>query len=77
MRMRVDHAADAVYLNLTDRPIKDTEEVADSIVVDYDDDSRIVDIENPRCIEAHRRPDRAQATSFRGSLVFTRGRGAS
>jgi len=35
MRMRVDHAADAVYLNLTDRPIKDSEEVADGIVVDY------------------------------------------
>jgi uncharacterized protein YuzE len=36
MRVRVDHAADAVYLNLTDRPIKDSEEVADGIVVDYD-----------------------------------------
>ena len=36
MRMKVDHGADAVYLNLTDRPIKDSEEVADGIVVDYD-----------------------------------------
>jgi uncharacterized protein YuzE len=45
MRMRVDHAADAVYLNLTDRPIKDSEEVADGIVVDYDDEGRIVGIE--------------------------------
>ena len=45
MRMRVDHAADAVYLNLTDRPIKDSEEVADGIVVDYDDQGRIVGIE--------------------------------
>ena len=26
MRVRVDHAADAVYLNLTDRPIKDSAE---------------------------------------------------
>ena len=40
-----DHAADAVYLNLTDRPIKDSEEVADGIVVDYDDEGRIVGIE--------------------------------
>jgi hypothetical protein len=29
--MRVDHAADAIYLNLTDRPIRDSEEVADGI----------------------------------------------
>jgi uncharacterized protein YuzE len=45
MRMRVDHAADAIYLNLTDRPIKESEEVADGIVVDYDDEGRIVGIE--------------------------------
>jgi uncharacterized protein YuzE len=45
MRMRVDHAADAVYLNPTDRPIKDSEEVADGIVVDYDEEGRIVGIE--------------------------------
>jgi uncharacterized protein YuzE len=43
MRMRVDHAADAVYLNLTDRPIRDSEEVADGI--DYGDEGRIVGIE--------------------------------
>jgi uncharacterized protein YuzE len=36
MRVRVDRAADAVYLNLTDRRIEDSEEVADGIVVDYD-----------------------------------------
>jgi uncharacterized protein YuzE len=45
MRLRVDHAADAVYLNLTDRPIKDSDEVADGIVVDYDYEGRIVGIE--------------------------------
>jgi hypothetical protein len=33
MRVRVDHAADAVYVNLTDRPIKESEEVAEGIVV--------------------------------------------
>lgn len=45
MRMRVDHAADAVYLNLTERSIRDSEQVADGIVVDYDDEGRIVGIE--------------------------------
>jgi uncharacterized protein YuzE len=45
MQLRVDHAADAIYLNLTDRPIKDGEEVADGIIVDHDDEGRIVGIE--------------------------------
>jgi uncharacterized protein YuzE len=45
MRVRVDHAADAVYVNLTDRPIKDSEEIADGIVLDYDGEGRIVGIE--------------------------------
>jgi uncharacterized protein YuzE len=45
MRLRVHHASDAVYLNLTDRPIKHSEEVADVIVVDYDHEGRIVGVE--------------------------------
>jgi YD repeat-containing protein len=45
MRVRVDSGADAVYLNLTDRPIQESEEVADGIVVDYDAEGRIVGIE--------------------------------
>ena len=45
MRVRVDHGADAVYLNLTDRPIKDSEQVADGIIVDYDAEGRIVGVE--------------------------------
>jgi uncharacterized protein YuzE len=54
MRVRVDHAADAVYLNLTDRPIKDSAEVADGIVVDYDDEGRIVGVE---ILDAAKRTD--------------------
>ena len=54
MRMRVDHGADAIYLNLTDRSIKDSEEVADGIVVDYDDEGRIVGIE---ILDASKRTD--------------------
>ena len=54
MRVRVDHAADAVYLNLTDRPVKDSAEVADGIVVDYDDAGRIVGIE---ILDASKRTD--------------------
>jgi uncharacterized protein YuzE len=58
MRVRVDHAADAVYLNLTDRPIKDSAEVADGIVVDYDDAGRIVGIE---ILDASKRTDDPEA----------------
>ena len=45
MRMRVDQDADAIYINLTDRVIKDSAEVADGIVVDYDDQGRVVGVE--------------------------------
>lgn len=54
MHVRVDHAADAVYVNLTDRPIKDSEEVADGIVVDYDAEGRIVGVE---ILDASKRTD--------------------
>jgi uncharacterized protein YuzE len=54
MRVRVDHGADAVYLNLTDRPIKDSEEVADGIVVDYEAEGRIVGVE---ILDASKRTD--------------------
>ncbi|HEY4773373.1 MAG TPA: DUF2283 domain-containing protein [Xanthobacteraceae bacterium] len=54
MHVRVDHGADAVYVNLTDRPIKDSEEVADGIVVDYDAEGRIVGIE---ILDASKRTD--------------------
>ena len=45
MRVRVDRTADAVYLNLTDATILESEEVADGIVVDYDAEGRIVGVE--------------------------------
>jgi uncharacterized protein YuzE len=45
MRVRVDHGADAVYLSLTDRPIKESEEVADGIVIDYDANGHIFGVE--------------------------------
>ena len=54
MHVRVNHGADAVYVNLTDRPIKDSEEVADGIVVDYDAEGRIVGIE---ILDASKRTD--------------------
>jgi uncharacterized protein YuzE len=45
MRMRIDYGAEAVHLNLMDRPIKDSAEVADGIIFDYDADGHVVGIE--------------------------------
>jgi Protein of unknown function (DUF2283) len=47
IHQRVDQAADAIYLNLTDRPIKDGEEVAEGIVADYDAQGHVIGVENP------------------------------
>jgi YD repeat-containing protein len=54
MRVRVDHGADAIYLNLTDRSITGSEEVADGIIVDYDAEGRMVGIE---ILDASKRTD--------------------
>jgi uncharacterized protein YuzE len=54
MHVRVDSGADAVYLNLTDRPVKDSREVADGIIVDYDAEGRIVGVE---ILDASKRTD--------------------
>ena len=64
MRMRVDHGADAVYLNLTDRPIKDSAEVADGIVVDYDAEGRIVGVEILDASKRTEDPDVLKQFSF-------------
>jgi uncharacterized protein YuzE len=64
MRVRVDSAADAVYLNLTDRPIRDSAEVADGIVVDYDDQGRIVGIEIPDASKLADDPEALKQFSF-------------
>src|SRR4051794_25663489 len=45
MRMRVDYGAEAVLLDLADRPIRDSAEVADGIIFDYDADGQVVGIE--------------------------------
>jgi lysyl-tRNA synthetase class 2 len=45
MRMRVDYAAEAVHLDLSNRPIEDSAEVADGIIFDYDADGQVVGIE--------------------------------
>jgi len=45
MKLKVDQQADALYLTLSDAPSSRSEEVSPGIVVDYDDQDRVVGIE--------------------------------
>ena len=45
MRLKVDEQADALYLSLSDAPSSRSEEVSPGIIVDYDDEGRVVGIE--------------------------------
>jgi uncharacterized protein YuzE len=45
MRLKVDQQADALYLSLSDAPASRTEEVSPGVILDYDDQDRVVGIE--------------------------------
>ena len=45
MRLKVDQKADALYLSLTDAPASRSEEVSPGIIVDYDEQDRVVGVE--------------------------------
>ncbi len=45
MKLKVDEQADALYLTLGEVPASRSEEVASGIIVDYDDQDRVVGIE--------------------------------
>ncbi|MCL4543254.1 MAG: DUF2283 domain-containing protein [Chloroflexi bacterium] len=45
MKLKVDQQADALYLTLGEAPASDSEEVSPGIIVDYDEQGRVVGIE--------------------------------
>jgi uncharacterized protein YuzE len=45
MKLKVDEQADALYLSLSDGPADRSEEVSPGIIVDYDEEGRVVGIE--------------------------------
>jgi uncharacterized protein YuzE len=45
MRLKVDQQADALYLSLTDAPASRSDEVSPGIIVDYDEQDRVVGVE--------------------------------
>jgi uncharacterized protein YuzE len=62
MNLHVDQKADALYLRLDDSKIIESKEVSPGVVLDYDEQNRVVDVEileiskrapqlNPRALE--------------------------
>ena len=45
MRVRMDEAADALYIRLDEFAIRESEEVSPGVVLDFDDSGRVVGIE--------------------------------
>lgn len=44
-RWTYDPTVDAAYAQVSDKPIKRTEELADGVIIDYDADGKVVGIE--------------------------------
>ena len=45
MRIRYSQEADALYIRLKENKIKNTDEISEDLVIDYDDNGSIVGIE--------------------------------
>jgi|Deesub1362A_J573_1020465.scaffolds.fasta_scaffold01665_9 uncharacterized protein YuzE len=45
MRIKLDPESDALYIRFAERPIAASEEVARGIILDFDDEGRIVGLE--------------------------------
>jgi uncharacterized protein YuzE len=45
MKLKVDQAADALYLHLDDSEVVESEEVSPGVVVDYNSDEQVVGVE--------------------------------
>ena len=45
MKLKVDKAADALYLRLDDSPVVESEEVSPGIVLDYNESNEVVGVE--------------------------------
>ena len=45
MRARTDEAADALYIRLQESAIVESEEVSPGVILDFDEDGRVVGIE--------------------------------
>jgi uncharacterized protein YuzE len=53
MKITYDKEADALYIQLTDQPIAESEEVEPHVVVDYDTNDQVVGIEMLYFVQKH------------------------
>lgn len=80
MKLKVDRQTDALYLTLSDAPSSRSEEVSPGIVVDYDDQDRVVGIEMLHLSKRAPETDIQQqiaSSDFVSLRVFTRRRAVS
>ena len=54
MKITYDENVDALYIELSNRKAKDSEEVESDIIVDYDENDNVVGIEILNCIKKHK-----------------------
>ncbi|MEO0094746.1 MAG: DUF2283 domain-containing protein [candidate division WOR-3 bacterium] len=45
MKIEFDKQADALYIYMQERPVKKTKEIEEGILVDFDEDNRLIGIE--------------------------------
>ena len=45
MRVRMDQEADALYIRLDETPIVESEEVSPGIILDFDENGRVIGVE--------------------------------
>ncbi len=54
MKITYDSEADALYIKLTDKKVVESEEIADSMVVDFDEENNVVGIELLYFVSKHK-----------------------
>ena len=54
MKMTYDNKTDALHIKLTEKSIVESEEIANNIVVDFDEEKNIVGFEMLYFVEKHR-----------------------
>ena len=45
MKLTIDHAADALYLDLDEAPAAESEEISPGVILDYNEEGKVVGIE--------------------------------
>ncbi|MEI8064143.1 MAG: DUF2283 domain-containing protein [Verrucomicrobiota bacterium] len=69
MKLRIDKAADALYLRLDDAKIIESEQVAPGVIVDFDGKNRVVGLEVLNVSQRLPKPKRSATHALAPALV--------